>query len=600
MLFKRILVSIFASCLLTTTAPSFSAEIAPKTDARPLLRIGYIESSFSPSERKGFQDTFEYLQLRLPQYNIRIQNYLVKDLERGVRNNEFEFFIGASGFYRRVFRRGLKDLATMTTPLAPDPNEAVGTVFMVPNESPIKTVADMRGRRAAANFERGFSGVYVPLGEVAAQGYDPDSFFKEIVAAGSPMKKLLLAVQDGRADIALARVCTVEELKQTEPDLVAQFRPIGLKPNEGRFACLRSTELYPNWTFVATTMAPWQASRDFTVALLSMPPTKDGVAWGVASDFLKVDELYKSLKAGPYAYLRIQSVGDFLQKYWPFIAIFLMAVLGMMWHGRRVSHLVDVRTRELRQSIQKEKDAMQEVQSTKERLSQFERVSVIGAMSSLLAHEINGPVSAISNSCNALDRYLQDDEQHSPLIDKTVQLVLRQCERITSIVTQVRRYARHEELTREPIELSSALEKIVSVMQMRYRKVKFELRRPPEDVSICWNPLEFELCLTNVMKNGAEACQAQNEAIVRVVLTRHEYTAEIAVSDNGQTDAKTLENASVPLRSGKKSGLGLGLLIVRTLIERASGNFSIVREAGHTVARIRLPLTETNNGADAG
>lgn len=148
-----------------------------------------------------------------------------------------------------------------------------------------------------------------------------------------------------------------------------------------------------------------------------------------------------------------------------------MAVLGMMWHGRRVSHLVDVRTRELRQSIQKEKDAMQEVQSTKERLSQFERVSVIGAMSSLLAHEINGPVSAISNSCNALDRYLQDDELHSPLIDKTVQLVLSQCERITSIVTQVRRYARHEELTREPIELSSALEKIVSVMQMRYLDV---------------------------------------------------------------------------------------------------------------------------------
>ena len=198
------------------------------------------------------------------------------------------------------------------------------------------------------------------------------------------------------------------------------------------------------------------------------------------------------------------------------------------------------------------------------------------------------------------DRYLQDDEQHSPLIDKTVQLVLRQCERITSIVTQVRRYARHEDLAREPIELGSALEKIVSVMQMRYRKVKFELCRPPEDVSICWNPLEFELCLTNVMKNGAEACQVQNEAKVQVVLTRHEYTAEIAVLDNGQTDKKSLENASVPLHSGKKSGLGLGLLIVRTLVERASGNFSIVREAGHTVARIRLPLTETNNGADAG
>ena len=109
MLFKRILVSIFASCLLTTTVPSFSAEIAPKTDA-PLLRIGYIESSFSPSERKGFQDTFEYLQFKLPQYNIRIQNYLVKDLERGVRNNEFEFFIKI-----REETRGLMTWTTLNT-----------------------------------------------------------------------------------------------------------------------------------------------------------------------------------------------------------------------------------------------------------------------------------------------------------------------------------------------------------------------------------------------------------------------------------------------------------------------------------------------------
>lgn len=199
----------------------------------------------------------------------------------------------------------------MTTPTAPDPNDAVGTVFMVPKDSPVKTVADMKGLRAASNFERGFSGVYVPLGEIAAQGFNPDNFFKEIVPAGSPMKRLLLAVQRGEADVAMARACTVEELQQTEPEFVAQFRPVGLKPEKGRFACLRSTELYPNWTFVATTMAPWQASRDFTAALLSMPATEGGVAWGVASDFLRVDELYKTLKAGPYAYLRIQSVGDF-------------------------------------------------------------------------------------------------------------------------------------------------------------------------------------------------------------------------------------------------------------------------------------------------
>lgn len=309
---KQILVSVCSFCFLSITMSSYASGTSPEIDTRPLLRIGYIESSFSPFERKGFQDTFEYLQRELPQYRIRIQNYLVRDLERGVRNNEFEFFHRSFRLLSPSFPSRAEGFGNDDDADGPDPNEAVGTVFMVPNDSPIKTVADMRGKRAAANFERGFSGVYVPLGEVAAQGYDPDNFFNEIVAAGSPMKKLLLAVQDGRAEIALARACTVEELKQTEPELVAQFRPIGLKANDGQFACLRSTDLYPNWTFVATTMAPWQASRDFTVALLSMPPTKDGVAWGVASDFLKADELYKTLRAGPYAYLRIQSVGDFL------------------------------------------------------------------------------------------------------------------------------------------------------------------------------------------------------------------------------------------------------------------------------------------------
>lgn len=588
-LFEMILLSGFLLGQTVLSAESAQTQL----DSRPLLRIGYIETSFSPSERQAFQDTFEYLQRQLPQYKLRIENYLVRDLERGVRNNEFEFFIGSSGFYRRVFRRGLKDLATMTTPRAPDPNDAVATVFMVPKDSPVKTVADLKGLRAASNFEMGFSGVHVPLGELAAQGHNPDRFFQEIVPAGSPMKKLLLAVEAGKADVALARACTVEDLQRVEPDFVAKFRPIGLKENKGRFACMRSTETYPNWTFVATTMAPWQAARDFTVALLSMPATKEGFGWGVVSDFLKVDELYKTLRTGPYAYLRIQTLGGFIQKYWPFIALFLMAVGGLILHGWRVSHLVELRTRELRFAMQRQKDAMEEVQSTKERLSQFERVSVIGAMSSLIAHEINGPVSAISNSCNALQRTLEDDPEHNPVLDKTMALILRQCDKISRIVTLVRNYARHKDMKVERIGLKEGIEKILSVMQMRYPSVRFAKEFPEGEVFVNWNPLECELCVSNLMKNAAEACQNQRkQAEVRVKLTIHEYTVEVAVFDNAPLDPASLEKASAPLQSGKKNGLGLGLLIVRTLVERVSGNFSIVRESEQTVARIRLPLTE--------
>ena len=200
---------VFSAFLGLSLAAGAVSAADSSCDSRPLLRIGYIENSFSPSERRAFEATFRYLRQKLPQYKFSIDTFLVRDLEKGVGLGQFEFFIGSSGFYRRVFRRGLKDLATLTTPVVPDPNEAVATVFMVPKDSPAKTVADLRGMRAAANFELGFTGMFVPLGEIAAQGFDPDSFFRAIVPAGSPMKKLLLAVEEGKADVALARACTV-------------------------------------------------------------------------------------------------------------------------------------------------------------------------------------------------------------------------------------------------------------------------------------------------------------------------------------------------------------------------------------------------------
>ena len=114
-------------------------------DFRPVLKIGYIESSFMPSERRDVDETFAWLRRLVPQYRFEVVTYSVKDLESAIKVEEIDFFLGASGFYRRVYFRGLRDLATMTTPLAPNPGEGSGTAFLVPVDSPIKTVSELRG-----------------------------------------------------------------------------------------------------------------------------------------------------------------------------------------------------------------------------------------------------------------------------------------------------------------------------------------------------------------------------------------------------------------------------------------------------------------------
>lgn len=72
--------------------------------------------------------------------------------------------------------------------------------------------------------------------------------------------------------------------------------------------------MYPNWTLVATPLAPWTETREITKCLLNIPDSA-GFGWATVPDFNTIDELYKSLKVGPYSYLRIQTVQGFIYRY---------------------------------------------------------------------------------------------------------------------------------------------------------------------------------------------------------------------------------------------------------------------------------------------
>ena len=111
--FARLL-RLFLSLVLSAALLRAAAAEMPAHAAEPLpeIRIGYIEASFSPSERRAFAHTFLYLSAKLPQYRFTIRPYLVKDLDEAVRTKSIDFFLAASGFYRRLNYRGLRDLAT--------------------------------------------------------------------------------------------------------------------------------------------------------------------------------------------------------------------------------------------------------------------------------------------------------------------------------------------------------------------------------------------------------------------------------------------------------------------------------------------------------
>lgn len=556
---------------------------APGTSAsspaeKPLVRIGTTESSLSPKEKIAVSKTFLYLSRRLPQYRFEIRNYPVSNLEIALKTGELDLFLASSGFYRRVFHRGLRDLVTMTSVQTPDPGFAAGSLFLVRKDSPYRHLKDLKGARAAVSWSEGFTGYFLPAQELHSQGFSAETFFSTYVWGGSPTQRLLESLLEGKADVAFARACTYEELAEQNPEFASFFRPIHVKSDLAPgFQCASSTELLPNWTIVSTALAPWQVSRDVTVALLDMPATAEGYAWGVVSDFARVDDMYRELKAGPYAYLKIRSLQDFVQRFWPFFVIALLTILGLVLHSWRSGVLVRKRTMELQAAMESERAAQRMALEERRQRELLEQVSVIGAMSSLITHELNAPLNAISNTTHSLERFFENHPSPS-IVHAAVGLIRNECDRAAGIVRHVRSYVKRREILREPVDLHQVLCRVVRDEGLKHPSISIRLAvSEGSSTGILADALEMELAFSNLVRNAADAVRNTPDPFVELKLMSTAQSVVVSIRDNGADtrsgDEVRLQRSAI--ESSKPHGLGLGLLIVRTIIERHAGHLDV-------------------------
>lgn len=279
------------------------------------IRLG-IGSFAEPNPNYGIlEPTVAAIQRAFPELQVCTRSYTTKALERAASSGEVNLFISSAGLYRRVLDKGVRDIASLMGPHIVDPNMAEGSVFFTLKSRPeILTIETMRGLRLAANMPEGFTGFLAGMKEVADHGANPETFFGEIAFYGHDQSRVIQAVLDGRADVGIVRACTFEDIIDVNPEYRDQLRTVAERRGDG-FPCRHSTELYPSWVLVVTkTMPPNYAAR-VAAAVLAEPKTRTGLYWGIGTDFSAVDNLYRVLELGPYAFLREWSLVRFWAEY---------------------------------------------------------------------------------------------------------------------------------------------------------------------------------------------------------------------------------------------------------------------------------------------
>jgi signal transduction histidine kinase len=225
-------------------------------------------------------------------------------------------------------------------------------------------------------------------------------------------------------------------------------------------------------------------------------------------------------------------------------------------------------------------------------LARGEQLAAIGTLAAGVAHEINNPLAYVNANLNHLHKLAESDD-HDPA---EVEEVLAECRegltRVSAIASDLLRMARHGASEREPVDLAEIVRSVLPMIERETAgHVGFEAALTGPLPVVGSARLLGQVAL-NLVWNAIHASAGVEGACVTVETRLAAGGAELRVADNGAgIPPELLEQlfeSSFTTRS-LGQGTGLGLALVRLIVQRHGGDLEVESAPGATCVTVRLP-----------
>ncbi|MDH4247272.1 MAG: PAS domain S-box protein [Deltaproteobacteria bacterium] len=234
-----------------------------------------------------------------------------------------------------------------------------------------------------------------------------------------------------------------------------------------------------------------------------------------------------------------------------------------------------------------------ELNRTRDSMLRNERLAALGKLTATVSHELRNPLGVIQNSVFFLENKFKVPGMEAPL-DR----IRRGSERAVNIIEELLEYARSSAPDRKPVEFQSWLGEIIGEFTFPV-EVDLELNFQANGVRVALDEERFRRVLINIIENAVQSIQMRieeepdGEQHIAIHTQRNGSTLSLRVEDTGggikpEVAGKIFE----PLFSTKSFGVGLGLSIVKKIVEDHQGRITLSnRPQGlGAVAEVILPL----------
>lgn len=265
--------------------------------------------------------------------------------------------------------------------------------------------------------------------------------------------------------------------------------------------------------------------------------------------------------------------------------------------------------RDISSELQQEREleaARELVSQQREQLAHASRLTMVGEMAAGFAHEVNQPLTAITNYARVANRIMSGETVDETLLKETLGKIEAQSHRASEVIRRIRQFVKKPVTGKEVVSIATLLEDTRQFAEVDVRNneggIEISVTEPAPDVLA--DPVQVQQVALNLIRNALEATRAagSSEPVEVSARVTEQGCVRVEVSDRGiglPQDAE--DKLFLPFFTTKPEGMGIGLPMCRSLIQAQGGDIGFERPPqGGARFYFTLPLAAVASQAASG
>jgi len=232
------------------------------------------------------------------------------------------------------------------------------------------------------------------------------------------------------------------------------------------------------------------------------------------------------------------------------------------------------------------RDISERLKAQKEATEATEALAELGELTSMIVHEIRNPLTTVLMGLEALQKI-----ELSPRDNARLELASQEAQRLQSLLEEIRLYTKPQLLEKEIIDLNQLAQDVLEIIYNQFSvKHEIHLNTTVEAVKVLGDQFKLKQVFINLITNACDAVDTKGSITWKI--GREQEKVKVQVHNNGSPiPPEILPKLTKPFFTTKSSGTGLGLPIVKRIVESHQGSFTIAsNESEGTTVTLDLPL----------